>query len=139
MLLLYAITRSTRRQNETSMSQFRERQDIAFHSSALHLHAAHQDTQVSLHPTPRADARQIWAHQQSGIQCVVTQPRSPIYATVSLSVPHGPHMVQSRSSLRTTTLTAQAQDSQRRPLFSGQLVKSRVPRRAAWSPPLWVS
>lgn len=92
MLLLYAITRSTRRQNETSMSQFRERQDIAFHSSALHLHAAHQDTQVSLHPTPRADARQIWAHQQSGIQCVVTQPRSPISATVSLSVPHGPHI-----------------------------------------------
>lgn len=58
MLLPYAITKSIRRQNETSVSQFREQQDIAFHSSALHLHAAHQDTQFSLHPTPRADTRQ---------------------------------------------------------------------------------
>lgn len=31
---------------------------IAFHSGTLHLHPAHQDTQLSLHPTRRAHTRQ---------------------------------------------------------------------------------
>lgn len=38
MLLPYAFMRSTRRQNETKVLQFREHQDITFHSSTLHLH-----------------------------------------------------------------------------------------------------
>lgn len=128
MPLPYAITRSTRRQNETKRSQFREHPDISSHSSALHLHTAHQDTQFSLHPTPRADTRQDLGTptgQDSACGYITQQPNFCYCLSPSPSRPTHDWVVL----LSQKHNTAQAQDSQWTLLPSGQLVKSLVKLR----------
>lgn len=71
MLLPYAITRSTRRQNEMKVSQFREHQDITFHSSALHLHTATRTPSSVFTPPPEQTPDRLWAHQENRIQHVL--------------------------------------------------------------------
>lgn len=83
-------------------------QDTAFQSCTLHVHAAHQDNQFSLRPSPRAGTRQELgtpAEQDSAWGYIIQQPH--FCHCLSLMA----HTQFSWAALRSTTLTAQAQTS----------------------------